>query len=137
MSSATTAPTQLDEAEVVPTLPQLAAVIPLASTRHLIAQQLARGASPDGATGAVSAWLGAVIDWREAGVPSGQLGPAGSAQLRDAVRVLVDSIDRGRRPPVRPRPPPPPRVRTAEVIACPPDPADRERERTDEQDGPT
>lgn len=96
-------PTQVDEFETVPTLPQLAAAIPLQSTRALINAQLGRGATADGVTGAVSHWLAEAIDWRDAGVPSGRLGPAGLGLLQHAIRVLVDGVERSRRPPPRSR----------------------------------
>lgn len=109
-------PTQVEDFETVPTLPQLAAAIPLQSTRALINVQLGRGATADGVTGAVSHWLTEAIDWRDAGVPSGRLGPAGIGLLQHAIRVLVDGVERSRRPPPRsksatprptvPRPPP-------------------------------
>lgn len=134
MSSDPTIPSQTlpsEDADRPPPLALLASVIPRDSVRHLVTAQLSEGASADGATKALAAWLALAIDWRELGVPSGQLGPRGQATLLAACRVLVDTVALARRarttsPRVPPRrlPPDAPPVRTVDPLECPPDPAD-------------
>ena len=133
------ADTLADDSDVLPSLAAVAELVPEESTRHLIRTSLARGATPDGVTKGVTAWLVRIIDWRAAGIPSGRLGTQGQSLLADAVRVWVDVVDRSRQPPSRPtgtthlhrgphpRPPPVPvgtRTVEARPLACPPDPAD-------------
>lgn len=133
MSTDPTIPSQTlpsEDSDRPPPLALLAAVIPRDSVRHLITTQLSEGASADGATKAVAAWLSLAIDWRELGVPSGHLGLRGQAMLLAACRVLVDTVALGRRArtaqrvPPRRLPPDAPPVRSVTPLECPPDPAD-------------
>lgn len=121
-----------DGPDRAPPLGRLADAIPQASTRHLIATQLGRGATADGATKAVAGVLALALDWRELGSETGAPGPAARAMLLDTVRVLVDAVilqrasrtASARIPPPRRMPPDAPPVRSVVPISQPPDPAD-------------